>query len=846
MKNESSFGSIDPLVSICCITYNHEKYISECLEGLLKQKSNFPLEIIIHDDASKDNTKQIVQEYINLHPTLINPIFQTENQYSKGKKPLIDFVFPRAKGKYIALCEGDDYWTDPLKLQKQVDFLETNPDYVMCYHDATIVDEKGLIIKASKLRDNLKRDFSCEELIQGKMILTLTLCFRNVIKDFPDELFQSFNGDKFLTSLLGGFGKGKYMADIKKAMYRQHSGAIWSKLDKITQVYNNGVTRVWLHRYYQRMGQDKYADYFKKDIIKHFANVLKKITSSNDHQHEDIIRDIFTNYTDIIRGESEKQLSELLNLARHTFNIGTDENETTIQNTVQNIADLILPKKHPDSEHLIRSYNNPNNTSFEYWLNKKGWQYKKGLYADCFESITFQKKVNEPDISVIVISWRLHPDNLKNFQILEKQRKQNFELIFVNNGGQESEFEILKPFVDTYVRLNTNTGAYLARNIGSVFARAPILIFLEDDGLPERDFVRAHLKVYEKYDVIAARGVYSPKTDTPINKLAHHYYMGDVPYPLPSNLEGNCSYRADCFFKVGGWDDEIMFGHGGRELSLRLLGVEPDQRKQIYSPDPVIYHDFAANEGHLVEKQKKQEASLHRLKKKYPQWDNITNSWLKYTKRYDLLILKNPPYDIKKIEHLISEGKHPEAISYLKTILAAQPRNAAIYNLMGSIQLKSGQNELALKSFLKAVKLESQNPSYQKNLASLYTNLNKVKEAFDLYKSIITVYPEDIDSLMAFADLNYSMRQFDIAKQLWVSVLSLDPENTTAKQRLKRNGKNHNPNRVKASGARLRSSIIGIGEELLFNTLSSYEGGNTDEADKLLLNFIQQIKESTQ
>ena len=118
---------VTPLVSICCATYNHERYIRDVIDGFLMQKTTFPIEIIIHDDASTDETARIVKEYAEKHPDLIVPIFQTENQYSKNKESIFAwFVYPRSRGKYIALCEGDDYWVDPIKLQKQVDYLEKN------------------------------------------------------------------------------------------------------------------------------------------------------------------------------------------------------------------------------------------------------------------------------------------------------------------------------------------------------------------------------------------------------------------------------------------------------------------------------------------------------------------------------------------------------------------------------------------------------------------------------------------------------------------------------------------------------------------------------------------------
>jgi GT2 family glycosyltransferase len=297
------------------------------------------------------------------------------------------------------------------------------------------------------------------------------------------------------------------------------------------------------------------------------------------------------------------------------------------------------PNNIPENRYEVRAASD--NRSLISWLNKKTWQNKRDRYIDCFESVIFLNNIDSPAISIIVISWRLHADNLINFQILAEQRHQNYELIFVDNGGKDGEFNALMPYIDTYVRLNTNTGAYLARNVGAVFAKAPILLFLEDDGIPEHNLVEAHLEVHRKYDVIAVRGVYSPKKDSAINKMAGHYYLGDVPYPYPSNLEGNSSYRADSFYYVEGWDDDILFGYGGWDLAVRLLNVEPDQRKQIYSPAPVIYHDFAADAEHLAVKLEKHSCSLLRLKAKHPEWDAITNSWNKFAGQYDALILKN-------------------------------------------------------------------------------------------------------------------------------------------------------------------------------------------------------------
>ncbi len=140
-------GDSKPLVAIRCITYNHEAYIRDALEGFVMQQTNFPFVAIVHDDASTDNTAEIIREYAERYPEIIKPIYETENQYSKHDGSLARIMNDASDAtgaKYCALCEGDDYWTDPLKLQKQVDFLEAHPDYSMCFGNAIEHWEDGL------------------------------------------------------------------------------------------------------------------------------------------------------------------------------------------------------------------------------------------------------------------------------------------------------------------------------------------------------------------------------------------------------------------------------------------------------------------------------------------------------------------------------------------------------------------------------------------------------------------------------------------------------------------------------------------------------------------------------
>lgn len=205
----------EPLVSVCVITYNHGKYIRQCLDGILMQKVNFPYEILIHDDASPDDTADIIREYWKKYPTVIKPILQTENQYSQGRAAS-KFNFDRAKAKYIAQCEGDDYWTDDGKLQMQVDFLEEHGEYVECGHNVRCINEYGCLltkhyIPYTYLRE---RDYSIDDIRRGKIwrVPTASAVYRNIYPTLDEDTVRIYyqlgaTGDFKINVLLSNFGK---------------------------------------------------------------------------------------------------------------------------------------------------------------------------------------------------------------------------------------------------------------------------------------------------------------------------------------------------------------------------------------------------------------------------------------------------------------------------------------------------------------------------------------------------------------------------------------------------------------------------------------------------------------
>lgn len=153
MKSKSITKNSDkPIeVSVCCLAYNHEKYIEQTLEGFVNQVTDFRFEIIINDDVSTDGTREIIEKYAGLYPDIIVPVFQTENQYSKRKGAVPHILFSAARGTYVALCEGDDYWCDEHKLQKQYEIMEQYQECSICVHRTKVVMEDKEMVKKSNI-----------------------------------------------------------------------------------------------------------------------------------------------------------------------------------------------------------------------------------------------------------------------------------------------------------------------------------------------------------------------------------------------------------------------------------------------------------------------------------------------------------------------------------------------------------------------------------------------------------------------------------------------------------------------------------------------------------------------
>ncbi len=269
------------LVSINCTTYNHEKYIADALESFLMQKTNFKYEILIHDDASTDRTAEIIRDYERKYPEIIKPIYQNENQYSKGVK-VGTLNRDRAIGKYIAVCEGDDYWTSSYKLQKQVDFMESNKEFSLCFHSVNIQNELDnkiceypRLYEVDKIIDDdklfphcAKKTPTCSFLYRKELFISLPYFFdKALVGDYPMALILAYRGKVFYFNE----AMGVYRRNVENSS---------------TVVYKNTDLRVIAEKRRKEflISFDEYTDYKYNQEISDIVNFINISLLIYDYQ----------------------------------------------------------------------------------------------------------------------------------------------------------------------------------------------------------------------------------------------------------------------------------------------------------------------------------------------------------------------------------------------------------------------------------------------------------------------------------------------------------------------------------------------------------------------------------
>ncbi len=268
------------MVSICCAVYNHLPYLKRVLDGFLEQNTTFEYEIIINDDVSTDGSREVLKEYQQKYPDKFRVLFQEENQYSKGKKILFDVLIPEARGKYISICEGDDYWDDPYKLQRQFEIMEREETCVFCVHKVQDVDAEGQPLghtyPPQEVEEGLISQAKFMDMLFAPSMYwfhTSSFFFRadevkRFDRSYPDFIKKAGVGDVPLTWLLASRGDIYYIDEVM-SYYRRDVNGSWSSRMQQRQYRRNMTEKMYDSMVaYDVFTEYKYADLLREDILK--------------------------------------------------------------------------------------------------------------------------------------------------------------------------------------------------------------------------------------------------------------------------------------------------------------------------------------------------------------------------------------------------------------------------------------------------------------------------------------------------------------------------------------------------------------------------------------------------
>lgn len=286
----------NPTVTVWCLTYNQKEFIKDALDGFVMQKTSFPFEVIVHDDASTDGTTNIVNEYAKKYPEIIKPMIETENQWQKGGlKHIISIMNEKhRRGKYIAFCEGDDYWTDSLKLQRQVDFLEGHSEYSMCFHSAKKQYETNAVawINCENIQD---KDYDATDIFINWTVPTASVLCRKEAMDFYANLKHPEriqNYDIFIILSCAMVGKLRGMHEQMSVYRIQGEGLTYNKKALIRCTMNNPGHFMTLKENFPIVDSNPIDDtiskvFFERAMIQYsFSNKLKDLLMSCGYSYK--------------------------------------------------------------------------------------------------------------------------------------------------------------------------------------------------------------------------------------------------------------------------------------------------------------------------------------------------------------------------------------------------------------------------------------------------------------------------------------------------------------------------------------------------------------------------------
>lgn len=285
------------LVSVVCLTYNHEEYIRDALDGILIQETDFRYEVVVHDDASTDNTQQIIRKYEEQYPDLFRCIYQQQNQFSiRGAQSLFGDVSSICRGKYIAICEGDDFWIDRHKLQIQIQWMEEHPEYFMTAHNALLIDCTDYSLKAISPYTSDKELSPEEVIMQYKANLpTASLVMKSDIRNMEDFFLESGVGDIPAQFYSIFYGKIYYFDRIMSVYRYYHKGSwckeVWGNTRSVVIHY---IKMIRFTEKYDNYTEEKYDEWVRQLKYKYLYTIMKKCEALADDEYKKIVKTLDT------------------------------------------------------------------------------------------------------------------------------------------------------------------------------------------------------------------------------------------------------------------------------------------------------------------------------------------------------------------------------------------------------------------------------------------------------------------------------------------------------------------------------------------------------------------------
>ena len=643
----------DPLVSVCCITYTHEKFICDAIEGFLMQKTDFPFEIIIHDDASTDRTADIIRKYEEQYPDIIKTICQTHNQYSQGKKPMAEFVFPMARGKYLALCEGDDYWIDPLKLQKQVDFLESNDDYVICCHDAKVLNMNTSVLLEtySNKPTEEKEIYYINDFIENptNFIPTASIMFRK--EDY--KYFQSDNklklGDIFLIVSLAHNSKRQKIKLMKDVMsvYRIHEEGVYMGMNNVQKNMTSILSRLKISNIFPEYGENFY--FWLENRINTIVDNNDKLATRVKQKDEQMNQKVEQMNQKV---EQIKQKDEQIKNVIAIIN-SKDQVIDSLKNSYTwrlGRVVTLLPEKIVNN---IKKYYNKEKIFLKSALKKRKKNKQKKMILKALNKgyLNIDKKFFNDNM-------QLHYElSLRNHRLIdwEKQQRQSknrdknkvsiiipiygqpeltkkclesiyntpagteFEVIVVDNGSDQNTKNIIR---DPEFKKKTNFKVItnkrnlnfaLGCNIGFSFSIGYIVVFLNNDTIVTENWLINLIKPLLMDNEIVAT---QPKLIYPDNTIqsvgivfsdysciGYNIYQGfpsdEINTSYDRNFKALCgacmAVKAKDFADNYGFDSIFINGQEDIDFCLRL--VRSTNKKLLYTSSAKVYHFESKTSG---------------------------------------------------------------------------------------------------------------------------------------------------------------------------------------------------------------------------------------------------------